>query len=127
VAVIDCDQGQEKVSEMKLNRPVWDMTRDLENLRQQGKHNAVLERDMALAHELHQYLYPRVAPALSGANVWRVTTPARMVSGDLYDFLPSSKSEVGLLCADVSGTSVSAAVMMARLQALAHGRVTSFK
>jgi serine phosphatase RsbU (regulator of sigma subunit) len=103
------------------------MTRDLENLRQQGKHNAVLERDMALAHELHQYLYPRVAPALSGANVWRVTTPARMVSGDLYDFLPSSKSEVGLLCADVSGTSVSAAVMMARLQALAHGRVTSFK
>ena len=38
------------------------MTRDLENLRQQEKQNAVLERDMALAHEVQQYLYPRVTP-----------------------------------------------------------------
>lgn len=100
-----------------------DMTRDLEILRQQEKQNAVLERDMALAHEVQQYLYPRVAPALSGANVWGVTTPARMVSGDLYDFLSFGESEVGLLCADVSGKGVSAALMMAHLQALAHGRL----
>jgi serine phosphatase RsbU (regulator of sigma subunit) len=100
-----------------------EMTRDLENLRQQEKQNAVLERDMALAHEVQQYLYPRIAPVLSGANVWGVTTPARMVSGDLYDFLSFSNSEVGLLCADVSGKGVSAALMMAHLQALAHGRL----
>jgi sigma-B regulation protein RsbU (phosphoserine phosphatase) len=100
-----------------------DMTRDLEILRRQEKQNAVLERDMALAHEVQQYLYPRVTPALSGANVWGVTTPARMVSGDLYDFLSFSKREVGLLCADVSGKGVSAALMMAHLQALAHGRL----
>jgi serine phosphatase RsbU (regulator of sigma subunit) len=99
------------------------MTRDLEILRQQEKQNAVLERDMALAHEVQQYLYPRVAPLLSGANVWGVTTPARMVSGDLYDFLSFGASEVGLLCADVSGKGVSAALMMAHLQALAHGRL----
>jgi serine phosphatase RsbU (regulator of sigma subunit) len=100
-----------------------DMTRDLEILRQQEKQNAVLERDMALAHDVQQYLYPRVTPALSGANVWAVTTPARTVSGDLYDFLSFSKSDVGLLCADVSGKGVSAALMMAHLQALAHGRL----
>jgi serine phosphatase RsbU (regulator of sigma subunit) len=100
-----------------------DMTRDLENLRQQEKQNAILERDMALAHEVQQYLYPRVTPALSGANVWGLTTPARRVSGDLYDFLPFSNTEVGLLCADVSGKGVSAALMMAHLQALAHGRL----
>jgi sigma-B regulation protein RsbU (phosphoserine phosphatase) len=103
-----------------------DMTSDLEILRQQEKLNAVLERDIALAHEVQQYLYPRVKPVLSGANVWAVTTPARMVSGDLYDFLSFSKSEVGLLCADVSGKGVSAALMMAHLQALAHGRLLSF-
>ena len=100
-----------------------DMTRDLETLRQQEKQNAVLERDIALAHEVQQYLYPRLTRALSGANVWGVTTPARMVSGDLYDFLYFSQSEVGLLCADVSGKGVSAALMMAHLQALAHGRL----
>jgi sigma-B regulation protein RsbU (phosphoserine phosphatase) len=99
------------------------MTRDLEVLRQQEKQNAVLERDIGLAHEVQQYLYPRVTPALSRASVGGVTTPARMVSGDLYDFLSFSKSEVGLLCADVSGKGVSAALMMAHLQALAHGRL----
>jgi sigma-B regulation protein RsbU (phosphoserine phosphatase) len=100
-----------------------EMTRDLENLREQEKQSAVLERDMTLAHEVQQYLYPRVAPALSGANLYGVTKPARIVSGDLYDFLPFSESEVGLLCADVSGKGVSAALMMAHLQALAHGRL----
>jgi serine phosphatase RsbU (regulator of sigma subunit) len=100
-----------------------DMTRDLENLRQQEKQSAVLERDIALGHEVQQYLYPRVTPDLSAAHVSGVTTPARMVSGDLYDFLSFSKSEVGLLCADVSGKGVSAALMMAHLQALAHGRL----
>ncbi|HWF48967.1 MAG TPA: SpoIIE family protein phosphatase [Bryobacteraceae bacterium] len=100
-----------------------DMTRDLEILRQEEKRNAVLERDVALAHEVQQHLYPRVTPVLSAANVWGVTTPARMVSGDLYDFLSFGKSEVGLLCADVSGKGVSAALMMAHLQALAHGRL----
>jgi HAMP domain-containing protein len=99
------------------------MTRDLEVLRQQEKQNAVLERDIGLAHEVRQYLYPRVTPALSGGSVWGVTTPARMVSEDLYDFLSFNMSEVGLLCADVSGKGVSAALMMAHLQALAHGRL----
>jgi sigma-B regulation protein RsbU (phosphoserine phosphatase) len=46
-----------------------------------------------------------------------------MVSGDLYDILCFGKNEVGLLCADVSGKGVSAALMMAHLQALAHGRL----
>jgi serine phosphatase RsbU (regulator of sigma subunit) len=99
------------------------MTQDLEALRQQETQNAVLERDMALAHEVQQYLYPPVTPVLSGAEVWGVTTPARMVSGDLYDCLSFGKSRVGLLCADVSGKGVSAALMMAHLQALARGRL----
>ncbi|HTU44969.1 MAG TPA: hypothetical protein VMF91_07900 [Bryobacteraceae bacterium] len=52
-----------------------EITGDLETLRQQEKQNAVLERDIALAREVQQYLYPRVTPSLSGANVWAVTTP----------------------------------------------------
>jgi serine phosphatase RsbU (regulator of sigma subunit) len=97
------------------------MTQDLESLRE--KERAVLERDIALAHEAQQYLYPRTAPVLSTASVWGVTTPARIVSGDLYDFFSFSNTEVGLLCADVSGKGMSAALMMANLQAVAHGRL----
>jgi sigma-B regulation protein RsbU (phosphoserine phosphatase) len=45
------------------------------------------------------------------------------VSGDLYDFFSFSNNEVGLLCVDVSGKGMSAALMMAHLQAVAHGRM----
>jgi serine phosphatase RsbU (regulator of sigma subunit) len=99
-----------------------EMTRDLETLREQEKQTVVLERDIALAREVQQSLYPRTAAVLA-ADVCGITRPARVVSGDLYDFLPFSDREVGLLCADVSGKGVSAALMMAHLQALAHGRL----
>ena len=102
-----------------------EMTDDLQTLREQEKRSAVLERDIALAQEVQQNLYPRTPPDLSGASVWASTTPARIVSGDLYDFLSFRDGKVGLLCADVSGKGVSAALMMSHLQALAHGRLLS--
>jgi serine phosphatase RsbU (regulator of sigma subunit) len=99
------------------------MTSHLRDLREQEKQRIILERDITLAHEAQQYLYPRFAPALSGAEVCGKTAPARIVSGDLYDFFPFDDNSVGLLCVDVSGKGMSAALMMAHLQAVAHGRM----
>jgi len=99
------------------------MTSHLEGLREQDRSRVALERDITLAREVQQYLYPRTVPTLLGARVWGMTRPARIVSGDLYDFFSFSTSEVGLLCADVSGKGMSAALMMAHLQAVAHGRM----
>src|SRR5262249_51968127 len=102
------------------------MTHDLGNLREHERQHTILERDIALGREAQQYLYPRRAPVLSGASVWGITQPARIVSGDLYDFLPFTDHEVGLMCADVSGKGTSAALMMSNLQAVAHGRLLLF-
>jgi serine phosphatase RsbU (regulator of sigma subunit) len=99
------------------------MTSHLESLREQESYRVVLERDITLAREIQKYLYPRSAPTLSDATVSGMTRPARIVSGDLYDFFSFSNYEVGLLCADVSGKGMSAALMMAHLQAVAHGRM----
>ena len=66
------------------------MATDLEALREQDLQRVILERDVALAREAQQYLYPRSSPVVSSANVWGITTPARVVSGDLYDFLSFS-------------------------------------
>jgi serine phosphatase RsbU (regulator of sigma subunit) len=99
------------------------MTSHLASLYERENHRIALERDMTLAREAQQYLYPRSAPVLSGASVWGITTPARIVSGDLYDFFSCSSNAVGLLCADVSGKGMSAALMMAHLQAVTHGRI----
>jgi serine phosphatase RsbU (regulator of sigma subunit) len=103
------------------------MTNRLRDLREQENQRIILERDIALAHEAQQYLYPRFAPALCGAEVCGITAPARIVSGDLYDFFPFDDDTVGLLCADVSGKGVSAALMMAHLQAVAHGRMLALE
>jgi serine phosphatase RsbU (regulator of sigma subunit) len=102
------------------------MTHDLENLREHERQRAILERDIALGREAQQYLYPRQAPVLSQASVWGVTQPASSVNGDLYDFLSFTDAEVGLICADISGKGTSAALMMANLQAIAHGRLLLF-
>jgi len=59
------------------------MTSHLESLREQERYGVALERDMTLAREAQQYLYPRSAPVVSGAKVCGITTPARIVSGDL--------------------------------------------
>ena len=103
-----------------------EMTQDLEDLREHERQRAILERDIALGREAQQYLYPRRAPVLSRASVSGVTQPARTVSGDLYDFLSFTDHQVGLMCADVSGKGTSAALMMANLQAVAHGRLLLF-
>jgi serine phosphatase RsbU (regulator of sigma subunit) len=103
------------------------MTTHLRDLREQEKQRIVLERDITLAHEVQQHLYPRSAPVLDGAEVCGITAPARIVSGDLYDFFPFDDNTVGLLCADVSGKGMSAALMMAHLQAVAHGRMLALE
>jgi serine phosphatase RsbU (regulator of sigma subunit) len=99
------------------------MAGHLENLRDQEKQRDALERDIELAQEAQQYLYPRSVPEIPGMKVWGMSKPARIVSGDLYDFFPFGRGAVGLLCADVSGKGMSAALMMAHLQAVAHGRM----
>lgn len=95
------------------------MTNSLRDLREIQRQKDRLEREMELAGEVQQYLYPRAIPTLSGASVAALTRPARVVSGDLYDFFALSPNRVGLLCVDISGKGVSAALMMSNLQALA--------
>jgi sigma-B regulation protein RsbU (phosphoserine phosphatase) len=42
-----------------------------------------------------------------------------MIGGDLYDFFDLGRERIGILCADVSGKGIPAALMMANLQAVA--------
>jgi serine phosphatase RsbU (regulator of sigma subunit) len=102
-----------------------EMTRDLESLRDKEKRNAILEKDIALAHEVQEYLYPRTLPESSGVSVWATTNAARVLSGDLFDFMSFRDGNVGLLCADVSGKGLSAALMMSHLHAMAEDRLIS--
>ncbi len=94
------------------------MSVSLERLRQE-------EAELQVAHTVQNYLFPRIMPALPGVTVSGETTAARMIGGDLYDFFSLGENEIGILCADVSGKGIPAALMMANLQALARARFSA--
>jgi sigma-B regulation protein RsbU (phosphoserine phosphatase) len=78
-----------------------------------------LDSELHAALKVQQYLYPRQEPVIRNATVSGRSLPARMIGGDLYDFIELGKDRLGFLCADVSGKGIPAALMMANLQALA--------
>jgi sigma-B regulation protein RsbU (phosphoserine phosphatase) len=62
-------------------------------------------------------LFPKEKPAVQGVEIEAVCRPARVVSGDYYDFLPLGPGRLGIALADISGKGISAALIMASLQA----------
>ena len=91
----------------------------LEQLRKDEAARLRLESELEIARSVQQYLYPHVAPVLHEATVSGRTMAARTIGGDLYDFFDLGLERIGILCADVSGKGIPAALMMANLQAVA--------
>jgi len=96
-----------------------EMAISLERLQKEEAAKLRLESELQVARSVQEYLYPRVAPVLPGASVSGRTLAARMIGGDLYDFFDLGEERIGILCADVSGKGIPAALMMANLQAVA--------
>jgi len=72
---------------------------------------------MAIAREVQRKLLPQHMPRLETLDYAGSCEPAWMVGGDYYDFLDKGNGRVGFVLADVSGKGVSAALLMANLQA----------
>jgi serine phosphatase RsbU (regulator of sigma subunit) len=96
----------------------------LERLKKEEAVALRVENELQVARSVQQYLYPRVVPLLRGVTVAGRTLAARTVGGDLYDFLDLGRERIGILCADVSGKGIPAALMMANLQAVARAHLS---
>ncbi len=75
------------------------------------------EADLRAAHEIQARLLPRELPALSNATVACAWQPAQSVGGDYFDVLPLPSGKVAFCMADVCGKGISAALLMANVQA----------
>lgn len=95
-----------------------DMAGSLERLVAETKEKERLQQELAIAKEVQQSLFPATIPDVPGAQLAATCQPARMVSGDLYDLVELGENRVGLLCADVAGKGISAALLVSSLQAL---------
>jgi sigma-B regulation protein RsbU (phosphoserine phosphatase) len=93
------------------------MTTSIERLLKEQAEKQRLESELAIALEVQKQLFPRESPRLETLQVVGACHPARIVSGDYYDYIMIPPSTVGLALGDVSGKGVSAALLMASLQA----------
>lgn len=100
-----------------------EMANALERLKKEEAAALRVESELQVARSIQEYLFPREAPVLRGVTISGRTLPARTVGGDLYDFFDLGRGRIGILCADVSGKGIPAALMMANLQAVARAHV----
>ena len=76
-----------------------------------------LRRELEMATEVQQRIFPERAPETDSLDLAGSCTPARGVGGDYYDFLLLEGGRVGLAVADVAGKGMSAALLMSIVQA----------
>ena len=75
------------------------------------------EQELDKAREIQQGLLPKKIPQVKGLEVAGTWQPARVVGGDYFDVLKFSESKIGVCIGDVVGKGISAALLMANLQA----------
>jgi serine phosphatase RsbU (regulator of sigma subunit) len=76
------------------------------------------EAELSFALKVQQALFPRSFPQGYGLEFSATCIPARGISGDYYDVLEMADGRLVCAIADISGKGISAAILMANLQAL---------
>lgn len=99
------------------------MTEYVQTLVKERVEKERLERELEIAKEVQEQLFPREAPHMQGLELTGLCLPARVVSGDYYDFLPFSLNYMGMALGDICGKGISAALLMANLQATLRANV----
>jgi sigma-B regulation protein RsbU (phosphoserine phosphatase) len=92
------------------------MTENLGLLIVVAKEKERLESELAIARDVQNRLFPRDVPFTKSLELKGVCAPARMVSGDYYDFMALPHDGLAFAIGDVAGKGISAALLMATIQ-----------
>jgi len=92
------------------------MTENLERLLAVAKEKERLQAEIEIAREVQEQLYPKTVPLLKTLSVTGLCQPARMVSGDYYDYQKLPGNMLAIAIGDVAGKGISAALLMATIQ-----------
>jgi len=102
-----------------------DMTASISALLEEENKRQRLENEIAIAREVQNQLFPSSLPSVPGIEIEAICKAARSVSGDYYDFIQLSPTHVAIAIADISGKGISAALLMASLQAALRSQLLS--
>ena len=86
----------------------------IENARlfQENLEKQRMEEELNIAHDLQMSMLPASCPEIKGFQIAASSFPAREVGGDFYDFFAMGTEKVGMIVGDVTGKSVSGALVM---------------
>jgi sigma-B regulation protein RsbU (phosphoserine phosphatase) len=107
-------QGNDQLAE--LGGSFNSMTENLERLVEVAKEKERLQSEIEIAREVQNQLFPKSTPVSKTLRLTAACTPARLVSGDYYDYLNLEGSMIALAIGDVAGKGISAALLMATVQ-----------
>ena len=108
-------QGEEQIAE--LTRSFNRMTENVEKLLVVAKENERIQAELQIAREVQDQLFPKSPPQTKHLELQALCQPARSVSGDYYDYQTLPNQKIAIALADVAGKGISAALLMASLQA----------
>lgn len=107
-------KGNDQLAE--LTTSFNSMTSNLGRLIVVAKEKERLESELAIAREVQNQLFPKDVPFTKTLELKGVCHPARMVSGDYYDFMALTDHSLAFAIGDVAGKGISAALLMATIQ-----------
>ncbi len=108
-----------------LGQSFNDMTGSISGLLEESKKRQRLENELSIASEVQNQLFPQRVPSVAGVELEAINKAARTVSGDYYDFIQLSPTHLAIALADISGKGISAALLMASLQAALRSQLLS--
>ena len=103
------------------------MMQSVSTLIDEQRQRQKLENELSIAREVQQGLFPHELPKIQGVEIEAFWRPARVVSGDYYDFIRISPTRLAFALADISGKGISAALLMANVQAALRSDVLRYR
>jgi serine phosphatase RsbU (regulator of sigma subunit) len=99
------------------------MAEDLERHEAAAVEQERMRRELELSRLIQTEMLPRVPLRAPAGEIAGVSIPARQVGGDFFNYFVLPDGRLALLIGDVSGKGVSAALLMANIQATLRARL----
>jgi len=85
----------------------------------------MLRKELEIASNLQQYLFPKELPNVGGLRMSAFYQPHHSIGGDYYDYIRINNEQFLFCIADVSGKGIPAAMLMSNFQASLHTLIRS--
>jgi sigma-B regulation protein RsbU (phosphoserine phosphatase) len=99
------------------------MARDVARHQQLVVEREGLQRELELCRRIQSEMLPHASLRLGPTEVKGISIPAREVGGDFFNYFELPGGQMAVLVGDVSGKGISAALLMANIQATLRARL----